>query len=194
MADTPFRELGHRILHEGKVGSFGLYELELPDGRSFTLELLRHPGAACVVPFLDDGRVLLIRQFRFAAGTVIWEAPAGKLEPGEAPELCAARELEEETGYRAGRMVRTGEILTTPGFTDERIHLYCAFELAQGRQAREPSESIELAPVQLSEALRMIETGDITDAKTIVALHHATRLAPLEHGEQGSRGNARSPF
>ena len=133
------REVGRRVLHEGPVGSFGLYELELPGGERVTLPLIRHPGAAAVVPFLDDGRVLLIRQYRFAADGVIWEVPAGKREPGEAPEVCAARELEEETGYRAGRLERTGEILTTPGFSDEVIHLFCAFDLTPGRLQREPS-------------------------------------------------------
>jgi len=174
--DSRFRELGRRVLHQGSVGTFALHELELPDGQSFTLELLRHPGAAAVVPFVDDESVLLIRQYRFAADGVIWEIPAGKRDPGEAPEVCAARELEEETGYRAGRLVRTGEILTTPGFTDECIHLFCAFDLEPGTLAREPTEWIELHEVPLDRALDMIHAGEIVDSKTIVALFHASRL------------------
>ena len=173
------RELGRRILHEGAVGSFGLYDLELANGHRFTLELLRHPGASAVVPFLDDERILLIRQYRFAADATIWEIPAGKREPDEPPEVCAARELEEETGYRAGRLERTGEILTTPGFSDECIHLFCAYELSRGNEAREPSELIELRDVQLSEAIAMIQRGEITDSKTVVALYHAGRRAGL---------------
>ena len=97
--------------------------VDLPNGRRVEFDLVRHPGAAAVVPFMEDGRVLLIRQFRFATGGEILEIPAGKLDPGEAPEACAARELEEETGYRAGRLERLGSIWTTPGFCDEIIHL-----------------------------------------------------------------------
>ena len=176
---APVREISRRILHRGSVGSFGLYELELPEGTRVTLELVRHPGAAAVVPFVDAERILMIRQYRFAVGGVIWEVPAGKLDPGEAPEACAARELEEETGYRAGRIERTGEILTTPGFTDERIWLFCAWELEAGRAAREPAELIELCEVELSRALEMIQRGEIVDAKSIVALWHAARRAGL---------------
>ena len=162
-----------KILHEGRVGSFGLDEVELPSGRRVTLEILRHPGAAAVVPFLDDENILLLRQYRYAAGGTIWEVPAGKLDAGEEPEHCAARELEEETGYRAGRITRTGEILTTPGFTDERIHLFCAFDLTRGKRAHETAEVIEVHEVAFRDALEMIERGEIIDAKSIVALYHA---------------------
>ncbi len=180
------REVGRRVLHEGPVGSFGLYELELPGGERVTLPLIRHPGAAAVVPFLDDGRVLLIRQYRFAADGVIWEVPAGKREPGEAPEVCAARELEEETGYRAGRLERTGEILTTPGFSDEVIHLFCAFDLTPGRLQRKPSELIELRTLELEHALAMVDDGAIVDGKTIAALYHAgRRFGALSPGAAG---------
>lgn len=167
------RELSRRVLHEGSVGSFGLHDLELSNGTRVTLELLRHPGAAAVVAFLDHERILLIRQYRFAADAVIWEVPAGKLDAGETPEACAARELEEETGYRAGRIERTGEILTTPGFSDERIWLFCAYDLVAGVARPEPTEAIELHTVELARALEMIRTGEIVDAKTIVALHNA---------------------
>ena len=155
------------------MGAFGLEEVELPSGKRITLELLRHPGAAAVVPFLDDERILLLSQYRYAAGGTIWEVPAGKLDKGEDPELCALRELEEETGYRAGRIERTGVILTSPGFTDERIHLFCAYDLEPGTLQHEPAEQIEVREVRFSEALEMIDRGELIDAKSIVALYHA---------------------
>ena len=165
-----------RILHRGRVGSFGLEEVDLPSGQRVTLEMLRHPGAAAVVPFLETDRILLLRQYRHAAGEFIWEVPAGKLDPGEAPDACALRELEEETGYRAGELVRSGVILTSPGFTDERIHLFCAFRLEPGTLAHEATELIEVHRVEFGEALQMIDRGEIVDAKSIVALHHAKRV------------------
>lgn len=165
-----------RVLHSGAVGEFGLEEVTLPDGRVLTLEILRHPGAAAIVPFLDDERIVLLRQYRHAAGGEIWEVPAGKLDPREAPERCALRELEEETGYRARHILRAGEILTSPGFTDERIHLFCAHDLEPGRRAHEPAELIEVHEIAFEAAMRMIATGEIVDAKSIAALHHAARL------------------
>lgn len=167
-----------RVLHEGKVGTFALVDVELPGGTRVKLEILEHPGAAAVVPFLTDDRILLLRQYRYAAGGTIWEIPAGKLDPGEDPETCALRELEEETGYRAGRIVRTGEILTTPGFTNERIYLYAAYDLVPGRLQHGRGEVIEIHEVPLEEALAMVESGEIVDAKSIVALHHITRATP----------------
>jgi ADP-ribose pyrophosphatase len=164
-----------RTLHDGPVGSFGLEEAQLPSGKRVTLEILRHPGAAAVVPFMDDERILLLHQYRHAPGGTIWEVPAGKLDPGEDPEACAARELEEETGYRAGRIERTGVILTSPGFTDERIHLFCAYDLQPGTLQHEHAEHIEIHEVRFSEALDMIERGEIIDAKSIVALYHVVR-------------------
>ena len=157
------------------MGAFGLEEVELPSGKRITLELLRHPGAAAVVPFLDDERILLLTQYRYAAGGTIWEVPAGKLDKGEDPELCALRELEEETGYRAGRIERTGVILTSPGFTDERIHLFCAYDLEPGTLQHEQAEQIVVREVRFSEALDMIDRGELIDAKSIVALYHAQR-------------------
>lgn len=144
--------------------------IALPNGRSVLLDLLKHPGAAAVVPFLDDGRVLLIRQYRFATGGYLLEVPAGKLDPGEAPEACAERELEEETGYRAGRLERLGAIWPSPGFTDEKIHLFAASELRPTAQRLEPDEVIELVPMALDEALRRVREGEIEDAKTGMAL------------------------
>jgi ADP-ribose pyrophosphatase len=148
--------------------------VDLPNGRRVEFDLVHHPGAAAVVPFLDDGRVLLIRQYRFATGGEILEVPAGKLDAGEAPEACAARELEEETGYRAGRLERLGSIWTTPGFCNEVIHLYAAFDLTPTEQRLEPDEIIELVPASFDEALDAL-SGPVVDGKTATALLLAAR-------------------
>jgi ADP-ribose pyrophosphatase len=163
------------VIHQGKFITLAIVEAELPNGERVTLDIVEHPGAAAVVPFVSDERILLLRQYRVAAGGSIWEVPAGKLDPDETPEACVARELEEETGYRAGRIVRTGEILTSPGFTDERIHLFSAYDLLPGVEARGDGEVIEVHEVPLREALAMVHRGEIVDAKSIVALYHAAR-------------------
>jgi len=159
-----------RVLDTGKVGSYGLDDVVLPNGHRTTLRILRHPGATAVVPFLDEETIVLLRQYRYAPDAWLWEVPAGKLDPGESPEACVVRELEEETGWRAGRIVRAGTILTTPGFSDELIHLFCAYELVPGTLARGPSELIEVHEVQLDGALEMVASGEIVDGKTIAAL------------------------
>ena len=148
---------------------------ELPDGRRIRLDVVRHPGAAAVVPFLNEDEVLLIRQYRHAAGGTILEVPAGKLDGGEAPEACAARELEEEAGRRAGRLVKLGWIFTTPGFTDEVIHLFAAYELESVPTRHEDDELIELVPMPLARALELVWAGEIPDAKSALALLHAAR-------------------
>ncbi len=154
-------------------------EVALPNGRRVTLDIVRHPGAAAVVPFVSDEDVLLIRQFRHAAGGTIFEVPAGKLDAGEDPALCAARELEEEAGQRAGRLERLGEIWTTPGFTDERIHLFAAFDLEPVAQRLEADEIIEVVRVHLGRALEMIWSGELRDAKSALALLHAAHRTGL---------------
>jgi len=169
------RLIERRVLWRGSVGSFGLDTVVLPSGQRTELAILQHPGAAAVVPFLDRERIILLRQFRHAAGGTIWEVPAGKLDGAEDPARCAARELAEETGYRAGRLERTGMILTTPGFTDERIHLFSAFDLAPGATAHEHHEVIRTEIVPFARALEMIDSGEIMDGKTIAALHLASR-------------------
>jgi len=150
-------------------------EVTLPNGRRMRLDIIRHPGASAIVPFLDDEEVLLIQQYRHAAGGTIWEVPAGKLDPGEHPEDCARRELEEETGYRAGSLVALGSILTTPGFTDERIHLFEASDLEPSLQQLDGDEVIELVPMPLSAALELVWTGQLVDAKSALALVKAAR-------------------
>ncbi len=147
----------------------------LPNGNSVELDIVHHPGAAAVVPFLSASQVLLIRQYRFATGGAILEVPAGKLDPGEAPAGCAARELEEEAGCRAGRMVELGWIWTTPGFTDERIFLFAAFDLEPVAHRHDPDEVIETVRLSLDEALALVWSGELNDAKSALALLHAAR-------------------
>ena len=149
--------------------------VRLPNGREVELDIVHHPGAAAVVPFLSDDEVLLIRQYRHAAGGSILEVPAGKLDAGEAPELCAARELEEEAGVRAGRLERLGRIFTTPGFTDEVIHLFAAFDLTPVPARPEADEVIEVMRVTLARALEFVWNGELDDAKSAIALVHAAR-------------------
>jgi ADP-ribose pyrophosphatase len=165
----------------GRIGEGGFRlhvsreRVALPNGRVVELDIVRHPGAAAIVPFTGDAEVLLIRQYRHAAGGAILEVPAGKLDPGESPESCAARELEEEAGCRAGRIERLGRILTTPGFTDEVIHLFAGFDLEPVPRRPQHDEVIDVVPMSLGAALERIWTGELCDAKSALALIHAAR-------------------
>ncbi|HEU5049318.1 MAG TPA: NUDIX hydrolase [Gemmatimonadales bacterium] len=168
-------------VHTGRIVNLDVDTVAFPDGSTGTLEMIRHPGAAAVVPFLDppdsaDPRIVLIRQFRHAADGFMWEIPAGRLDPGEAPEACARRELTEETGYTAGTVRRLTMIHTTPGFTDERIHLFAADALTAGEHAREADEFVEVHTMPWSEAMALVHAGAVSDAKTLVALLYVATL------------------
>ncbi|MEN8181775.1 MAG: NUDIX hydrolase, partial [Myxococcota bacterium] len=158
-----------RIAYRGSFFSVSREEVDLPNGHRIELDLVRHPGAAAIVPFSSETDVLLIRQFRYAAGGTLLEVPAGKLD-GEAPEICAARELEEEAGRRAGRLVPLASILTTPGFTDELIHLFAAFDLEPVPTRHERDEVIEVVEMPLRAALDLVWKGELRDAKSALAL------------------------
>ncbi len=151
----------------------------LPNGQPLEIDIVKHPGAAAIVPFSSDREVLLIRQYRHATGGTIYEVPAGKLDSGETPEHCAARELEEETGRRAGRIEKLGWIFTTPGFCDEVIHLYAAFDLERVPPRPEDDEVIEVIPTPFDRALELVWRGEINDAKSALALLHAARHVGL---------------
>jgi len=166
------------LTYQGRAITVYLEEARLPNGRQVALDVVRHPGAAAIVPFESETEILLIRQFRHAAGGTIWEVPAGKLD-GDSPEACAARELEEETGRRPGRLERLGSIWTTPGFTDEVIHLFAGFDLEPVPQRLESDEVIEVVPMPLSDALDLIWSGELRDAKSAIALIHAARRMGL---------------
>ena len=162
-------------LYTGRVVNLDRDTVRFPDGSAGQLEMLRHPGASAVVPFLDDPRasdprVLLIRQFRHAADGFIWEVPAGRLDAGESPEACARRELEEETGRRARSVERLTTIYTTPGFTDERIHLFLAHGLEAGSERREADEFMELHELAWSAVMELVRTGAVQDGKTLTSL------------------------
>jgi ADP-ribose diphosphatase len=165
MADTKIQ-----TVYKGRVVTLNLETVTLPNGVSVELEVVRHPGAAAIVPLKDDHTVILIRQYRLAAGGYIYEIPAGKLHPGESPAHCATRELEEEIGYRAGHLDKIATFFTAPGFTDEVMHLYVARDLARGTQALDSDEVLEIVEMPLEKAMAHIEDGTIRDAKTIIGL------------------------
>jgi ADP-ribose pyrophosphatase len=167
--------VGSERKYTGRIINLDLDFVRFPDGSTGALEMIRHPGAAAVVPFLDtpgtrDPRALLIRQFRHAANGFVWEIPAGRLDPGESPEECARRELREEAGVSADTLRHLTSIYTTPGFTDEVIHLYAAWELSPVPAAREPDEFMEVHEVPWSEVGRLLRTGEIRDSKSMCAL------------------------
>ena len=156
-------------------------EVRFPDGTTGELELIRHSGAAAVVPFLDapndsSARILLIRQFRYAADRFLYEIPAGRIDGSELPIDCARRELLEEAGCVAEHITPLGGFFTTPGFIDEFIHAFIATGLTRGLPKPEVDEFIQPVSHTLKDGLRMIERGEIVDAKTIIALFLADRL------------------
>ena len=161
-------ESDSRRVYTGRVISLDVDTVTFPNGTAGELEMIRHPGASAVVPFLDDvagpdPSIVLIRQYRYATGGYLFEIPAGRLDPGELPEQCALRELREETGYSATHLSHMTTFWTTPGFTDERIHIYVATGLEEGDSALEADEILDLHPTPLSRALQMIDSGEITD-------------------------------
>ena len=155
-----------------KTAKFDVARLrfEGPDGSEIIRDVVEHPGAAVILPQLDDGQVVLIRNVRRTVGKVLWELPAGTLDPEESPEVCAARELEEETGYRARTIVPLTEFFASPGVLNERMYGYLATDLEQTSQNLDPGEEIEVFPIPQWQVRDMIKDGHIEDAKTIVLL------------------------
>ena len=160
-------------MYDGRIVKLFLEDVTLPNGARMTLEVIHHPGAAAIVAIDADDRVALLRQYRHAAGGYIWEVPAGTLAPGEAPADCARRELREETGLDGQQWTALGSILTTPGFCDERIHLFLAHDLVECAAQLDADEVLTVSRIPFAQALAMIATGAIEDAKSIAALHRA---------------------
>lgn len=158
------------IAYDGKLFKVQVLHRTDAGGVSRRREVVRHPGAVLIIPLLAGDRVVMIRNYRVAPGQTLWECPAGKLEPAEDPLAAAHRELEEETGHRAGRVTKLGEFYTSPGFTDELMHAFLAQDLEFVGQKLEPGEEIEVEPVDLDEAFAMAADGRLRDGKTIAGL------------------------
>ena len=173
--DQPGR-ISRRPIHQGRIVDLGVDSVRFPDGTVGELEMIHHSGAAAVLPlFGDPGEgdpdILLVRQYRYASGGYLLEVPAGRPDrPGEPWEECASRELAEETGFQAGSLRYLTSIWTTPGFTDEKIRLYLATELTPGETRFDADEFMEPVRLPLSEALRKVRDGEITDGKTVCTL------------------------
>jgi ADP-ribose pyrophosphatase len=173
--EKPEGQLASELIHKGKIITLNRDTVRFPDGSSAEMDIVRHSGAAAIVPFMsdpegEDPQLLLLRQFRYAAGGYIYEIPAGRLDGAESPAACAARELKEETGCTAARLEPLFTMFTTPGFTDEQIHVFLATELTHGEAAREADEFVDVVIMRLAEALELIRTGEIMDAKTALSI------------------------
>jgi ADP-ribose pyrophosphatase len=172
---TPDAQLGSRELYTGKIFQLNRDTVRFPDGATAEMDIVRHPGASAIVPFMnepdgEDPQILLLRQYRYAAGGYIYEVPAGRLDGDEAPADCAVRELKEETGCTAAHMEPLFTMFTTPGFTDEKIHVFMATGLVHGETAREADEFADVVIMRLAEALELIRTGAIMDAKSALSI------------------------
>lgn len=165
------------VVYRGKIIDLFLEKITLPNGTVAELEIVRHPGGAAVVALDEENRVCLLRQYRHAAGGWLWELPAGKLDPGEPPFLTAQRELEEEAGLRAARWEPLGKIISSPGIFTEIVHLFLARDLTRVPANTEAHELIEVHWMPFGEALAWAQAGEIADAKTLVGLFRAQRIA-----------------
>ncbi len=161
-----------KTVFTGKIINVAVEDAHLPNGSVHKYEVVHHPGGACAVPIFDNGDVLLLRQYRHPAGDYLWELPAGKLDvKGENPMECAARELIEESGYKAGKMEKICDFYSTPGFTDEILHIYRATELTPANMKTESHEIIEVHRFTKDHVDRMISDGEIRDGKTLLGLY-----------------------
>ena len=164
------------IIFQGKLLDVRRDKVILPNGENGIREWVNHPGAVCCVPLLPDGKIVLIRQYRYALGKEMIELPAGKLDMKETPEDCAIRELEEEIGYKANKITFLTNIHPAIGFADEKMWIYFAEDLEKTNQKLDSDELIEIIPTKLEDALEMVWNGEITDVKTIIGLIWADKV------------------
>jgi len=150
--------------------------VSLPNGKTSTREWINHPGAACIIPIMPDGKLGLIKQYRYPVQSTMIELPAGKLDMGEKPEVCAIRELEEETGYLADKLTFVTKIHPAIGFANEEMWIFLAENLIESQKNTDHDEFVELIPTSIEDALQMVWGGTITDVKTIIGILWAERL------------------
>lgn len=182
MSDLNERLIKNELVYDGVLLKVQRSEARLPDGSTGVREWIAHPGATAVIPLTDKGTVILVKQFRYPLGKVTVEIPAGKLDPGEEPVVCAHRELREETGMTATKLDYIGSFVTTPAFTDEVIHLYVGTGLVAGNEATDADEFIDVEERSLEDVFKAVEAGEINDAKTMIALLLAERKGMLTVG------------
>ncbi|MEE2765441.1 MAG: NUDIX hydrolase [Candidatus Neomarinimicrobiota bacterium] len=170
MSDLKEFKLSSKIIYRGRFLDVRKDGVRLPNGKITTREWIQHPGAACMVPILPDGQLALIRQYRYPVLQEMIELPAGKLDPGESPEECAKRELEEEIGYKAGKLTYLTHIHPAIGFASEKMWLYLAEELEKTGENTDHDEFVELMPTTVSDAVNMVWDQRVTDVKTIIGI------------------------
>lgn len=168
-------KISGRLSYNGVLLKLHCDEVLLPGGEKSVREWIDHPGAAAVIPLLPENRVVLVRQFRYAVDRETLEIPAGKMDPGESPRQCAERELAEETGFSGGSFQKIGSFITTPAFTNERIHLFLTKNPVPGKTGPDEGEYVNTAILEVAEVLKMIDREIIVDAKTIIAFLLAQR-------------------
>lgn len=168
--DLNEKRISSETVYRGKILNLRVDSVELPNGKMTAREVVEHAGAVAVVAQNGEGRLLMVRQFRYPVGKALLEIPAGKIEKGEDPLLCAARELTEETGYEAGEMKHLLSFFSTPGFSDEILHVYLAGDLIYRGENPDEDEFIQVEEVPVERAVEMIGSGEICDAKSIVGI------------------------
>ena len=172
---------GERV-YEGVIVNVRMDQARLVDGRVTRREVVEHPGGVCVLPVDGEGNALCVRQYRYPMGEHLLEAPAGKLEWGEEPLACAVRELSEETGCTAGRLIPLGKYYTSPGYSTECLHLYLALDLERGEAHLDEGEFLDVVRMPLSQLYDMTARGEIRDGKTAIAVLQAWRILRSQQG------------
>jgi ADP-ribose pyrophosphatase len=165
-----FDLLGSEIIHQGRAITLRLDHLLMPDGRTAKYDIVEHHGSVILVPVDENGNIYFVRQYRHAAGQEMLELPAGTLEPGEAPEVCAAREIREETGMEAANIKEIGSFYLAPGYSTEFMHVFLASGLSHNPLEADEDEFLSLETLSLAKALKLAESGQLPDAKTLAAL------------------------
>ena len=170
------RTLSQRRVYDGRILNVRVDEAILPNGKTVTREVIEHHGACGIVAFYEEGKLLMVRQYRYPMACELLELPAGKIDPGETPDACAARELEEETGYRASELEFLGDIYPIAAYCCEVVHLYLAKGLTRGAQHLDPDEFLDVLHVDFDEALSRVLAGELPDSKTQIGIMKAALL------------------